>query len=133
MLMRLHGQHLRRCGMTAEFMNQTFPVPGDRGLGYEREKHKSTDLGPDLGFNAMGKPIPFFRQEIGYQTCREIGLDEEDAYSAVSGMSNQLERDKPYEAMEYGMRYLDLVGTYRLMAVLLTAGTEKVKELDDEL
>jgi hypothetical protein len=31
-----------------------------------------------------------------------------------------LERDKPYEAQAAGMKFLDLTGTYRLFAVLLT-------------
>lgn len=90
----------------AEFLNQ---------------KKDSIDLGPDDGFGAMGKPIPFWRQQAGYEDCIQMGLNKQDAHAAVNGMSEQLSRDKPYEAMEYGMKYLDLTGTYRLMAVLLTA------------
>lgn len=73
------------------------------------------------GFSAMGKPVPFYRRQAGYDTCLSMGLTSEAAYHAVNGMSEHLERDKPYDAMATGMRYIDLTGTYRLMAVLLTA------------
>lgn len=76
----------------------------------------------------MGKPVPFYRRQAGYDTCREMGLTSEDAYSAVGVMSDQLERDEPYGAMEEGMRYVDLTGTYRLMAVLLTAPQRETQE-----
>lgn len=80
------------------------------------------DYGPDAGFNAMGKPIPTHRKEAGYRDAKAMGLDTEKAWHVIHGMSLYLERDKPYEAMAAGMRYVDLTGTYRLMAVLLTAG-----------
>jgi len=70
------------------------------------------------GFAAMGKPIPFHRKQAGYDFVKSIGV--KDCFGAVAAMSEQLERDKPYEAMAAGMRYLDLTGTYRLMAYLLT-------------
>ena len=91
----------------AEFMNQ--------------QKPKHENLGPDAGFNMMGKTVPFYRREAGFKHCKQMGLNTEDAYSVVGMMSEQLERDEPYTAMENGMVYLDLTGTYRLMAVLLTA------------
>lgn len=78
----------------------------------------------DSGFNAMGKPVPFYRRQAGFDTCKAMGLDTEAAFSAVNGMSEMLARDKPYEAMVAGMKYIDLIGTYRLMAVLLTAEKE---------
>jgi hypothetical protein len=34
-------------------------------------------------------------------------------------VSNRLERDDPYGAMSDAMKYVDLTGTYRLMAALL--------------
>ncbi len=80
------------------------------------------------GFAAMGKPVPFWRRQAGYETCRAMGLTSENAYSAVGVMSEQLERDQPYDAMEKGMEYIDLTGTYRLMAVLLTASRPNTKE-----
>lgn len=77
----------------------------------------------DDGFDAMGKPVPQYRRQAGYDTCKDMGLNRaEDRWSVVNGMAEQLERDKPHEAMEIGMKYLDLTGTYRLMAVLCTSG-----------
>lgn len=73
------------------------------------------------GFNAMGKPVPFYRQQAGYDECRRMGLSAEEAHTAVGSVSQLLERDKPHEAMAAGMKYLDPTGTYRLFAVLLTA------------
>lgn len=88
-------------------------------MGVQAEKSPKT---PDSGFDAMGKPIPLHRRTAGLQHCAAMGLtDVELAWSCVGRMSEQLERDKPYEAMAAGMEYLDLTGTYRLMAVLLTA------------
>lgn len=83
-------------------------------------EHLNQKVEPGLGFfEKMGKPIPFHAKEIGYQDCKKMGLNKDDSYSCVSAMAEQLERDKPYEAQAAGMRYLDLTGTYRLMAVLL--------------
>ena len=72
------------------------------------------------GFNNMGKPIPIDRRQQGYDHAKQMGLSSDHALAAVSGVAEQLERDKPYEAMAAGMKYLDLTGTYRLFAVLLT-------------
>jgi hypothetical protein len=94
--------------MTAEFLGQEVP------------ENFSDD--PDIGFSAMGKPVPFYRQQAAYDACKQMGLaNSEQAYHCVSSVSEQLARDQPYEAMKAGMVYLDLIGTYRLMAVLLTA------------
>jgi len=93
----------------AEHLNQTLP-------------RRQTKEGSGDGFDAMGKPVPIYRRTAGLEVCKAMGLtDREDAIACVGGMAEQLERDKPYEAMARGMRYLDLTGTYRLMAVLLTA------------
>jgi len=78
------------------------------------------------GMGNMGKPIPDFRRENAYQDCKAMGLGSADAMAAVSETAEQLERDKPYEAMGRGMKYLDLIGTYRLFAVLLVS-LEKVE------
>lgn len=72
-------------------------------------------------FAAMGKPIPFYAKQAGYEHARDMGLNEHDAYAVVNGMSEQLERDQPYEAQGVAMKYLDLTGTYRLMAAILAA------------
>lgn len=83
---------------------------------------RKTKPGSNSGFDAMGKPVPLHRRTAALHHCKQMGLnDVEDAWTCVGQMSEQLERDKPYEAMAVGMKYLDLIGTYRLMAVLLTA------------
>lgn len=97
----------------AEFLNQVGPT-------------RITKKGSGAGFDAMGKPIPAYRKEAGDRTCKAMGItDPEIRWSVVAMMSEQLARDNPYGALEAGMKYLDLTGTYRLMAVLLTAKKEK--------
>lgn len=90
----------------AEFLNQVIPH-GDPA---------TTD-----GFGNMGKPIPDFRKDEAYRTCRqEFGMDASKSMGTVQGCAQSLERDKPYEAMEAAMKYgVDLTGAYRLIAVLL--------------
>lgn len=75
-------------------------------------------------FSAMGKPIPPEARQRGYDECKKMGLESAAAWSAVNGMAEQLERDKPYEAQSAAMKHVDLTGTYRLMAVLLVATIE---------
>jgi hypothetical protein len=88
----------------------------------QKKPRRLTKVGSGDGFDAMGKPIPLYRRTAALDHCRQMGLtDPEDAWSCVGGVAEQLERDAPYEAMAAGMKYLDLIGTYRLMAVLLTA------------
>lgn len=85
-------------------------------------------LPPCEGFNAMGKPVSFARRQAGYDHCKDMGLkSHDDRMAVVNAVANKLERDQPYEAMSEGMRYLDLTGTYRLMAVLLTPATGESK------
>lgn len=91
----------------AEFLNQT--------------KDKAEDYGPDAGFNALGKPVPFHRRETAYEHARQMGCNEADAFAVISAMCLDIERDEPYGAMKAAIKYVDLTGTYRLMAVLLTA------------
>lgn len=84
----------------------------------EQRKHNTPS---DDGFNAMGKPISFARRQKAYDHAKGMGVKSHaDCFALVNGVAEQLERDKPYEAMAAGMKYLDLTGTYRLMAVLLT-------------
>ena len=71
-------------------------------------------------FNMMGKPIPLVARDKGYAECRIMGLNQAEAVECVGSMSEQLERDQPYEAQAAAMKFLDLIGAYRLMAVLLT-------------
>lgn len=84
------------------------------------ERQETTEA-TQSGFNAMGQPISESRRQFAYDTCKEIGLNTETAWHAVSSIADALERDKPYEAMEAGIHYIDLTGVYRIMAVLLTA------------
>lgn len=87
----------------------------------EQQAHrKAVDESPQ-GFDAMGKPVPHSRRQHADEHCKDMGLTDWSKRKAViDGMAEALERDEPYKAMEVGMTYLDLTGTYRLMAVLLT-------------
>lgn len=85
---------------------------------------------PDLdAFNHMGKSLDETARGEAYEHCKQMGLNSAKAWACVQVVAEQLERDKPYEAMREGMKYLDLTGTYRLMAVLLAtrAVTEQKK------
>ena len=85
-------------------------------------EHMNQTVEPELdGFNRMGKPLSEQARNAAYEHCKAMGLNSARAWECVSSIANQLEHDKPYEAQAAGMRFLDLTGTYRLMAVLLTA------------
>lgn len=73
-------------------------------------------------FNNMGKSIPAARRRAAYEWLRspERGFDQHCAYNLVGAMAEQLERDKPFEAKMATFGKLDLTGTYRLIAILLT-------------
>lgn len=89
--------------------------------------HNNEPKTPIGGMNSMGKPISFSRRAAADSHCKEMGMKDADKRIAVvNGMSEYLERDKPYEAIQEGMRYLDLTGTYRLMAVLLSPTASEV-------
>lgn len=77
----------------------------------------------ESGFNAMGKPIPFTRKQAAYDAAVAIGVKAEHRFPLINGVAEQLERDKPYEAMRLGMKYVDITGYYRIMAHLLTGAT----------
>lgn len=100
---------LRRRSKMAQFINQTL----------------SPQMSP---FNQMGKPIPATARSEGYSHCKDMGLNSARAMECVNGVSEQLQRDKPYEAMETGMKFLDLTGTYRLFAVLLCGAAQETKK-----
>lgn len=85
-----------------------------------------TDNIEDLpGFNRIGKPLDNAARALAYEHCKTMGLTSARAFACVNTVAEQLERDKPFEAMEAGRRHLDLTGTYRLLAVLLTAPKPK--------
>ena len=71
------------------------------------------------GFNNIGKPIPAFRREAARSHAEAMGLDKATSIACVSSVASQLERDKPYEALEAACQFVDLTGAYRLLAVLL--------------
>ena len=73
-----------------------------------------------MSFNNMGKPIPNDRRDTAYQLLRDWGIDRDDAWSFTQRMAEQLEHDRPHEAMEVLTGKIDLTGAYRMMAVLLT-------------
>lgn len=78
------------------------------------------------GMNNIGKPVPEFRRETAYKWLREL-FQPEKATELVGFVSSKLERDQPYEAMQGSLaRGLDLTGTYRLFAYLLT-GEEQIE------
>lgn len=71
------------------------------------------------GMDLIGHSIPLQRRQRGYNAARDIGLKPEDAEACVSGMVDAYERDKPYEAQQHSMKFVDLTGHYRLMAEIL--------------
>jgi hypothetical protein len=76
----------------------------------------------ETGFNAMGKPIPEYRRRAAYDCAKEMGIDLPDERMALVGaVAERLERDRPYEAQQEALKHLDITGTYRLMATLLSA------------
>lgn len=81
------------------------------------------------GFDNMGKPVPDFSRQKAYDTLKAIGVQGAALRrQVVVNMADRLERDKPYECVSEGMRAMDLTGTYRVMAVLLTAEPEPQEE-----
>lgn len=98
----------------AEFLNQPPVEVGARVIS-------TVDAVGVDGFAAMGRPIPSHRRQAGFDHCVQMGLGTDVAWAVVGLVADRLERDRPYDAMKEGMRALDLTGTYRLMAVLLTA------------
>lgn len=75
---------------------------------------------PGDGFAAMGKPIPLLRKKAADLHLKAMGIaDTEDRFRCIAMVSARLEHDDPYGAMNDAMKYVDLTGTYRLLAVLL--------------
>lgn len=72
------------------------------------------------GFDAMGSPVPEKRRDNAYQWLRSIEIGREKAWDTVETMAGHIERDHPHEAMESARKAVDLIGAYRLMALLLT-------------
>lgn len=74
----------------------------------------------------MGKPVPMERRTEALKHIRDMGIaNTEAAWECIGQMSEAIARDEPYRAMEIGMHYVDLTGTYRLLAVLCTDGAQQ--------
>jgi len=69
----------------------------------------------------MGHRVPTDRKEAAYSAAKEMGITGfEEASELVGTVATCIERDRPYEAQKAGLKFLDLTGTYRLMAALMT-------------
>lgn len=91
-----------------------------------RRASRMTKLESDNGFAAFGKPVPTERRADALKHIRDMGIvNNADAWECIGQMSSAIERDDPYAAMGIGMHFVDLTGTYRLMAVLCTDGAAK--------
>ncbi|MBN7763697.1 hypothetical protein JYP52_21395 [Nitratireductor aquibiodomus] len=100
----------------AEFMN----TPG-------QVNQRASDAMSADGMDAFGKPVPAYRKQAALDHCRQMGLtDTNKATGVINRMAAAIGRDEPYAAMEAGMAYLDLTGTYRLLAVLCTTPPAEV-------
>lgn len=96
------------------------------------QSERPSNVVTESAMGNMGKPIPLFRKQNAYDECKAIGMTDPVKITAcVGAVSEQLERDKPYEAMSEGMRYLDLTGTYRLFATLLISEDPAFKRQPD--
>lgn len=90
--------------------------------GAKQAAMRAEDKKAAYGFDAMGKPVPYYRRQAAMDHCKQMGLtDTNAAMATIDRMAEAISRDEPYQAMEAGMAHLDLIGTYRLMAVLCTA------------
>lgn len=73
-----------------------------------------------MSMDNMGLPISNEKRQTAYELLGEFGVQfKADRYFCVREVAEQLERDKPYEAMEIAQKHIDLTGAYRLFAVLL--------------
>lgn len=92
--------------MSAEHLGQAKPTKIKSGLSD--------------GFAAMGKPIPIPRKRAADLHLKAMGItDTEDRFRCVALVAARLEHDDPYGAIHDAMKYVDLTGAYRLLAVLL--------------
>lgn len=56
----------------------------------------------------------------------------EDLYDHIQTVAKYIEQDKPYEAMDEAQRYLDLMGSYRLLAALCVGHLERGEVLGED-
>jgi hypothetical protein len=105
-------------------------VRNPEGLGLPPVKTEGTD-----GFNALGKPVPFYRRSEAFRHAMDMGCtDKQKVFRCIEAMANRIERDDPHGAMERALGgkqnpdgIVDATGVYRLLAVLLTATKPKVR------
>jgi hypothetical protein len=85
-------------------------------------EHCNQVVEPEMSpLSRIGKPLGENARSAAYEHCKQMGLNSARSWECVQSVATQLEKDRPYEAQAAGMRFLDLTGTYRLFAVLLTA------------
>jgi hypothetical protein len=86
----------------------------------QQAQRASDDLTAD-GMNAFGRPVPYYRQQAAMEHCKQMGMTDTEKITGLVGRAAEaVARDKPYEAMEAIMAYLDITGAYRILAVLCT-------------
>lgn len=73
-----------------------------------------------MSMGNMGKPISFAQRDRAFHVVVNMGIDRVEAFQMVEAVSNKLERDEPYEAMQEACKVIDLTGAYVLLAHLLT-------------
>lgn len=90
----------------------------------------------ETGFNAMGKPVPANRLQNGYKTVKDIlkcdsetaalisrkvaKYIEEDNLGYVVGNLNGTTINGVADKLDEDLGRIDLIGRYRLLAVMLT-------------
>lgn len=76
--------------------------------------------------NFMGRLLNENVRTYAMEHAKSIGLSTPDAYDCVQRMCNQYERDKPFEAQNVSLEYVDLIGHYRIMAAISSAWWEDI-------
>jgi hypothetical protein len=71
-------------------------------------------------FDAFGHVVPDGRRDRAYRWLRSIGVDRAAAFSCVEMMSQHILKDRPHEAIARARETVDLTGSYRLLAYLVT-------------
>lgn len=72
-------------------------------------------------FDAFGQPVPAQRKQAGYDFCKTLGLESDQAWGVVNAVALAIEEDKPFIAQQKACERFDLTGAYRLVAILCTA------------
>jgi hypothetical protein len=79
---------------------------------------------PDFpsGFDAYGHGVPHHRKEKAFNAIREMApeMSTAEILGLIDRLSQHIGRDAPYQAQQAALERLDLTGTYRLLATLLS-------------